>query len=1152
MRITRLRLSGFKSFVDPTEMAIDEGLTGVVGPNGCGKSNLLEALRWVMGETRPKAMRGAGMEDVIFAGTESRPARHAAEVALRVEAPPGSLLPPALGAEEAIEVSRRISRDGGSTYRAGGREKRARDVQLLFADAATGAQSPALVRQGQIGELISAKPKSRRRVLEDAAGISGLYQRRHEASLKLDQAEANLARLDDVIGRLAEERARLDKQARQAARYRTIAEALRRAEALQLLLAWQEAAEASRQAEEARGQAITAAAGAEARASQAARAREQAEAALTPCREEETVAAAIRARLERAREALESRAAEAEARRKRAEEQIAEITRDIAREEALDHDAGASIAALEAEAGEIAAASDGHEAALDEARASERQAEAARAEAEEAVTAAETALARLLAHHDSVSRALTEAETRHQRHARQAADAARAAEAAEAEHADAASAEATAQAEEAAAGEAATATAEALVEAERARRDAAAAEGEARTAHAQAKSTAATLAAEVQSLERLIERETGGEGALLEQITVAPGYEAALGAAMGEDLALPPAGDDASGWAELAPLDAPPPLPEGAEPLGPHVGAPPLLARRLALIGVVEAGDGARLQHGLAPGQRLVSRAGDLWRWDGLRLAAGAARSSAELRLERINRLRTLTVELTDAEQRAAQAGEAHARLVEALDARAGELERARRARDEADRRLAEAGRARTRAEAGRIRAESRRDSAREGGAHHRDETEAAAADAARAREDAAGLEDPDAARAGRDELKARLDAARETADAARSRREALERAGKARARRREEITRALAGWRKRRESAGGRVGELTARLEAATAERDRAAAEPGEIATERARLEAQIAEAEARHKRAADALAAAEGTLSEARKAERESERAASEAREARARADTKAQAADEARDSAAARITAELEEAPEALARRLEPAEDEAHPSAEALAAEITRLTRQRDALGAVNLRAEQDAAEVAGEHDRLTGEKAEVEEAIARLRRAIGELNREGRGRLLAAFEKVNANFGALFQHLFAGGTARLVLVDSDDPLEAGLEIMAQPPGKKLATLSLLSGGEQTLTALALIFAVFLTNPSPICVLDEVDAPLDDANVARFCDLLDEMIRRTDTRFLVITHNAITMSRMERLFGVTMAERGVSQLVSVDLKRAEAMVA
>jgi chromosome segregation protein len=225
---------------------------------------------------------------------------------------------------------------------------------------------------------------------------------------------------------------------------------------------------------------------------------------------------------------------------------------------------------------------------------------------------------------------------------------------------------------------------------------------------------------------------------------------------------------------------------------------------------------------------------------------------------------------------------------------------------------------------------------------------------------------------------------------------------------------------------------------------------------------------------------------------------------------------------------------------------------PASEAIEIEVNRLRRQRDALGAVNLRAEEDAKEVQTEHDTLAGEKTDLEDAIAKLRSGIASLNKEGRERLLTAFEQVNTNFGVLFKHLFGGGEAKLVMVESDDPLEAGLEIMCQPPGKKLSTLSLLSGGEQTLTALALIFAVFLANPAPICVLDEVDAPLDDANVTRFCDLLDEMTRRTNTRFLIITHHAVTMARMDRLFGVTMGELGVSQLVSVDLKKAEQLVA
>ncbi|TDL90540.1 chromosome segregation protein SMC, partial [Meridianimarinicoccus aquatilis] len=254
---------------------------------------------------------------------------------------------------------------------------------------------------------------------------------------------------------------------------------------------------------------------------------------------------------------------------------------------------------------------------------------------------------------------------------------------------------------------------------------------------------------------------------------------------------------------------------------------------------------------------------------------------------------------------------------------------------------------------------------------------------------------------------------------------------------------------------------------------------------------------------------------------------------------------------DAALERMREETELTPDILVQKLDGAHEQTISVPE-LEATIARLRRSRDALGSVNLRAEEDARAVQEEYDLLVSEKADLETAIEKLRAGINGLNREGRERLLTAFEQVNTSFGTLFSHLFGGGEARLVLVESDDPLDAGLEIMCQPPGKKLSTLSLLSGGEQTLTALALIFAVFLANPAPICVLDEVDAPLDDANVTRFCDMLDEMTRRTNTRFLVITHHAVTMSRMDRLFGVTMAEQGVSQLVSVDLKVAEQLVA
>ena len=329
------------------------------------------------------------------------------------------------------------------------------------------------------------------------------------------------------------------------------------------------------------------------------------------------------------------------------------------------------------------------------------------------------------------------------------------------------------------------------------------------------------------------------------------------------------------------------------------------------------------------------------------------------------------------------------------------------------------------------------------------------------------------------------------------------------------------------------------------------ARARPAELAGRRETLAADLATAQTRRAAATEALSGAEAAFRAAEQAERDATTAASEAREARAAAQARAEAADAAVAAAAQRIEEERDCTPAELLATLDTAVD-AMPAPDRSEAEVQRLRRQRDGLGAVNLRAEEDRREVAGEHDLLVQEKADLEEAIRTLRTGIAGLNKEGRERLLTAFEQVNTNFAMLFTHLFGGGQARLELVESDDPLEAGLEIMCMPPGKKLSTLSLLSGGEQTLTALALIFAVFLANPAPICVLDEVDAPLDDANVTRFCDLLDEMCRRTDTRFLIITHHAITMSRMDRLFGVTMQEQGVSQLVSVDLKKAEQMVA
>ena len=403
MRFTRLRLNGFKSFVDPTDLVIHDGLTGVVGPNGCGKSNLLEALRWVMGENRPTAMRGGGMEDVIFAGASSRPARNFAEVSLHIDNA-DRLAPAAFNEHDQIEIVRRITRDAGSAYKAAGKDVRARDVQMLFADASTGAHSPALVRQGQISELINAKPTARRRILEEAAGISGLYQRRHEAELKLKGAESNLTRVDDVIENLAAQLAQLARQAKQAARYREIGARLRQAEGLLLYIRWRDADAARAEAEAALSGHVTEAARAERAAVAAARAREAAETALPPLREEDAIAAALVQRLGVERGTLDEQIRRADSTIETLSKRLDQLSRDAERERALNADAGDSIAQLEQERAELVRAADGFEGDLAGAAEEARSAGAVLSEREAALAQLTEDVARLAARHHSAER----------------------------------------------------------------------------------------------------------------------------------------------------------------------------------------------------------------------------------------------------------------------------------------------------------------------------------------------------------------------------------------------------------------------------------------------------------------------------------------------------------------------------------------------------------------------------------------------------------------------------------------------------------------------------------------------------------------------------------------------------------------------------
>ncbi|WP_181699254.1 chromosome segregation SMC family protein [Chthonobacter albigriseus] len=1148
MKFERLRILGFKTFVEPTEFLIERGLTGVVGPNGCGKSNLVEALRWVMGESSYKNMRASGMDDVIFSGSGRRPARNSAEVTLFLRNDQRSA-PAAFNDADVLEVTRRIEREAGSAYKINGKDVRARDVQLLFADASTGARSPAMVRQGQIGELIAAKPTSRRMILEEAAGISGLHSRRNEAEIRLKAAETNLERLEDVLKEIESRLELLKRQAKQAARYRGLSAEIRKAEAIVAWLRWTETEAAVAEAD----RLLTAVVGgvAERQAAQAEAARRQAIAAhrLPALRD---AAASAGAALQRLRQALvESEAEERRARDRLADltRRAAEIVRDRDREAELVADNDARLEALTDEAEALAA-----DAALEENGRLDLEARRATVEAEVArldrdLQRATEAFAEASARRAALERQRRETADRVGRLARDLAaldgelEAVRARLAAETGIADARQAAEWAEAALSEAEDAALAAEAAATDAESAERAARAPLGDAEREQNRLDTEARTLA-------KVLNLETGSLfPPLVDQLTAARGYEAALGAAFGDDIEAPVDETALAHWSMPGPADADPPLPAGAEPLGRHVTGPDLLRRRLDQIGVVEKADGERLRRSLRPGQQLVTRTGDVWRWDGYVAAADAPTPAAQ-RLASRNRLAEL-----DAQRAAAAETVAILRdiLQEAQARSRAAAETARLARDavrasnrslgDARDRVARAERALADVVARQAALELQRDRL----VADLDEARARAKEAAEAE---AELPDISTLAEAAQDLRTALAEGRAALAEARAAVDAVVREAEIRNRRIDAISRERAGWADRVAGARRHLEELATRLEDVEIERADLLDRPDEIIAARQQLIRAIGDKEAEAKSAADVLVEGEREESLAARAAADALQALADVREGKARAEERFAGLQARKAELVEEIRDRFECPPFALKKLAELRDDAPLPDVGGVETRLERLRQERERLGGVNLRAEEEAAEVEARMDALIYEREDLIEAIRRLRQGIQNLNKEARERLLASFQVVNNHFQSLFTHLFGGGTAELQLVDSEDPLDAGLEILARPPGKKPSTMTLLSGGEQALTALALIFAVFLTNPAPICVLDEVDAPLDDANVERYCDLLDEMARQTDTRFVVITHNPITMARMNRLFGVTMSERGVSQLVSVDLELAEAI--
>lgn len=1122
-----------------------------MGPNGCGKSNLVEALRWVMGETSAKQMRGGEMDDVIFAGSATRPARNVAEVAVSLDNSDHSA--PALFNNDAeLQVTRRIERQKGSNYKVNGNDVRARDVQLLFADAATGARSTAMVSQGKIGQIIAAKPQARRVILEEAAGITGLHSRRHEAELRLRGAEGNLSRLDDVLITLETQHKNLQKQARQASRYRSISDRIRKAEALLFHMRWGNALDDLDKARthlkdtDKRVHELTQ------RAAQASKVQAEASVHLPALRDAEAAAGAELQRLSIAREQLDQDEKRLDGAKNELSRRLDQTNQDLARESDFSKDADAAYQRLETEREETLTLSEDDEVLREEALerlelvkedVSEReeqinrltsdvaQAEARRTGLQNRIRELENQIDKLKARHQDLQQ-----EQRRLQESRPAADSLEDGETLIEELSE----RQLIQEEALETAEATRITARENVQTRL-------------SSLRDCDAVLAKLEAEEEALAELLD--TKGEDQqgtpLLDDVNVTAGYEAALGSALGDDISASRETEASQHWTDLPPLENPMALPGNVKSLSDVAFGPPELKRRLSQIGVTETPqEAAALQPGLKQGQRLVSLTGGMWRWDGFVTLPGAP-SVAAIRLKQKNRLSELRLIWEEARQKA-DVAQTDLETAKEAETRADETEKS--LRDELRQINSQLQKAQSDLTALKNQMaswQSKYDALSENIERVNAESEDVQSDLLETQEELADQPDDQEGREKLALLREELSQKRNQLLDHQSTFDRVKRDGELRSKRINEIGEELNNWKNRAERAKRHIEDLGLRREGLLEELEELAERPQEIEGKRLRLLDAIEAAEEKRKLCTDKLAEAEVNLRDVDSHVRQADAELATCREERVRHESHVEQGKQLCMALAERIRDRLDCKAEDLAQIAEIAEGSELPDLDAAEKRVDRLHRERDTMGPVNLRAETELEELQQQVDTMTSERDDLLKAIEKLRQGINELNREGRDRLLTSFNEVNQHFQDLFTRLFGGGSAHLELVQDDDPLQAGLEIMASPPGKRMQILSLLSGGEQALTALALLFGVFLTNPAPICVLDEVDAPLDDANVDRFCTMLEEMSRSGQTRFLIITHHRMTMARMHRLFGVTMTERGVSQLVSVDLQKAEQMV-
>ena len=1136
MKFKSVRISGFKSFLEPTEILINDGLTGVVGPNGCGKSNIVEAVKWVMGENSARQMRGDEMDDIIFAGTSERPARNFAEVSIKLDNSERKA-PANFNHLEEIEISRKIEREKGSIYRVNSKQVRARDIQLIFADNGTGARSSGIVSQGRIAQIIDATSEDRRIILEEAANIKGLHNRRHEAELKLNGANENLNRLMDIEQTYQDQLIELEKQGRKAARYRSVGDRLRKAEATLFLTLLNTAENEFNDFKKHLDIAKENVNKGQINVSKHTEAKQEILDELPEFKKLETKKITVLQSLNITKIRLEEEKSSAKTTLNNTLNQISQIETDIQREVEIKQDAKKTLLSLFTEEEKLKSESTNFLTKKTDALKLVKDLKAKTEEANTKLSTITSEIYSIKSDKSDLEKRISVLTDKIKNSEFQISEF----NSKEDEQLLKKNNQQLSKLKQILRNknQNLVSNKQELIKLE---------EKEVKLSDQKSNTDQNfnVINAELNSLSSILGDDTLNKNSLEKSINNIGNLEKAIGSVLGETLLAPIHSDQNhflknTYWRNDLKTKFSTELPKGAIPIISEIKKNSILDIALIGVGIVKDEETAYdLQKNLSFGQALTTSKGGLWRWDGFVQPQGVQNSYSE-RLQQIAKLRLLQNKLPAVKK--------EQKIIESkIDENQLGISKCKRDIIELESQISELIKNSNTLELTNSKLDAKLLSSKVLLKEHLDITKIS-------QKELVGLKNQlnnsiNLPSLLADELKIRniADQCRnELADAMASEQQ-IKTHESFQARNLMQINNQSESWKKRENEASMRLMSLQDRLKKLKDDQKRLISLPDDFEKREEDLNKQIDKAVQDKNIASDKLVHTETNLHNIEKLEREAEQKVTSFREEMIKIDASLNLARTKIQNIEARVFEKLRINTDKLLEIVGFNEkNNLNVSIELLERTVQRLINERESLGAVNLRAEEEMKEMKEKIETMSSERIDLELAIEKLRTGIFELNKEGRQRLKDSFNDVNKNFKDLFQKLFGGGDAELKLVGSEDPLKAGLEVLASPPGKKMQLLSLLSGGEQALTAISLIFSVFLCNPAPICILDEVDAPLDDTNVGRFCDLLNKIVAETNTYFMVVTHHRLTMAKMDRLFGVTMEQKGISRLVSVNLEEA-----